>query len=72
MGAKLKSKTHLLIKFFSFFSLFSAFGFKVLKKCSYDPKNFFLQKSKNILKNADFTLISNLLKKLLKMHTKKF
>jgi hypothetical protein len=54
MGAKLKSKTHLLNTFFDFLSRFLLFGFKVWKKYKYDQKKFFLKKSKKVSKNAEF------------------
>jgi hypothetical protein len=44
MGAKLKSKTHLLKTFFDLLSHFGAFGFKVLKKCQNNPKIYFFAK----------------------------
>ncbi len=59
MDAKLKSKTHLLKTFFDFLNRFFA---RLASKFS---------KSANMTKK-NFTLISNPLKKLLKMHQKKF
>jgi hypothetical protein len=47
-GAKLKSKTHLQNTFFDFWAVFCAFGFKVFKKCLYNPKNYFLKKTKKV------------------------
>ncbi len=47
MGAKLKSKTHLLNTFLDFWAVFCSFGFKVFKKIV-------LQKSKRYQKNAEF------------------
>jgi hypothetical protein len=44
MGAKLKSKKHLLNTFFDFLSRFCAFGFKTI----------FLNKIKKDIKNAEF------------------
>jgi hypothetical protein len=70
MGAKLKSMTHLLNTFFDFLSRFCAFGFKVIKKCEYEKKILFL--SKKTSKTQNFKLISDPLKKLLKMHTKSY
>ncbi len=53
MGAKLKSKTHLLNTVF--WAVFCAFGFKVCKKCLIWPKQiFFDKKSEKISKNAEF------------------
>jgi hypothetical protein len=67
MGAKLKSKSHLQNKFFDFCAVFCAFGFKVCKKCKYDPPKFFFLNQKT----QNFTLISNPLKKFKKNAQKK-
>ncbi len=66
MGAKLKSKTHLLNTFFDFLCRFLRVWLQSLKKVLIWPKTFFLEKSKRRQKTQNFTLISNPLKKLLK------
>ncbi len=72
MGAKLKSKTHLLNTFFDFLSRFLRIWLQSLKKYYYDLKKIFLQKNKKrCQKTQNFTLISNPLKKLLKNAPKK-
>jgi hypothetical protein len=45
-------------------SRFCAFGFKVFKKCQYDPKKIILEKIKKDI-TQNFMLISNPLTKLL-------
>jgi hypothetical protein len=52
MGAKLKSKTHLLNRFFNFFLPFFAHLASKFPKSANMTPNFFL--SKKILKNAEF------------------
>ncbi len=70
MGTKLKSKTHLQNTSFDFLSRFSRVWLQSLKKLLIRPKKkFFL--SKNVSKNANFMLISDPLKKLLKNIQKK-
>jgi hypothetical protein len=54
MGAKFKTKLHLLNIFFWFFEPFFARLASSLKKCLYDQNQIFLKKFKNILKNAEF------------------
>ncbi len=72
MGAKLKSKTHLPDTFFDFLSRFLRVWLQSLKKVLIWPqKNFFLKKLKKVSKTQNFTLISNLLKKLWKNALKK-
>ncbi len=72
MGAKLKSKTHLLDTFFDFLSRFLRVWLQSLKKVLIWPKKkLFLKKSKKVSKTQNFTLISNPLKKLLKNAPKK-
>ncbi len=69
MDAKLNSKTHLLKPFSFFRAVSSAFGFKVCKKCLYDPKYFFYNMSiwlwKNTEIDADFKSLKKLGRKLL-------
>ncbi len=50
MGEKLKSKTHLQNTFLIFLAVFRAFGFKVFKKCSFDPKKISWKIKKDIKK----------------------
>ncbi len=55
MGAKLKSKTHLLNTFFDFLSRFLRIWLQRLKKIlKWSKKIFFLKKSKKVSKNAEF------------------
>ncbi len=55
MGAKLKSKTHLLNKFFDFFSRFLRIWLQSLQKVLIWPKKIvFWKKSEKISKNAEF------------------
>ena len=61
IGAKLKSKTHLLNTFFDFLSRFCAFGFKTI----------FLNKIKKDIKNAEFHADFESVEKVLKKCTKK-
>ncbi len=70
MGAKLKSKTHLLNTFLIFWDFFLMFGFKVFKKCLYDKK-IVLKKSKKISKNTEFLADFKSVEKLLQNATKK-
>ncbi len=70
MGAKMKSKTHLLNTFFDFLSRFLCVLLQSLKKVLIWSKNFFFLNWKRCQKTQNFTLISNLLKKLWKMHQK--
>ncbi len=55
MGAKFKSKTHLLNIFFDFGAVFCAFGFKVWKKY-YSNMTYkkVRKKSRKVSKNAEF------------------
>ena len=73
MGAKLKSKTHLLNKFFLFFEpFFARLASKFEKSSNMTFKKTFLKKNqKRYQKTQNFTLISNPLKKLLKNIQKK-
>ncbi len=50
MGAKLKSKTHLLITFFDFLSRFLRVWLQSLKKVLLWPKNFFEKIEKDVKK----------------------
>ncbi len=57
------------IRFLIFWGIFCAFGFKVFRKCDYDPKNFLVKKSRKISKNefnADFKSIEKVVKKCTK------
>jgi hypothetical protein len=71
MGAKLKSKTHLLNTFFDFLSLFGAFGFKVWKNTNMAQKKFFLKKSIKVSKNAEFHADFESVEKVVKKCTTK-
>ncbi len=72
MGAKLKSKTHLLNTFFDFLSRFLRIWLQSLKKVLiWHKKKFFLKNRKRCQKTQNFTLISNPLKKLWKNAPKK-
>ncbi len=71
MGAKLKSKTHLLNTFFDFLSQFCAFGFKVFKKCQNNQKKIFCKKIKKDTKNAEFHADFESVEKVVKICTKK-
>jgi len=67
MGAKLKSKTHLLNDFFLFFEpFFARLASKFEKSTNMTKKIFFCENQKRCQKTQNFTLISNPLKKLLK------
>ena len=70
MGAKLKSKTHLLNTFFDFLSRFLRVWLQSLKKVLIWPYIFFFNQ-KRFQKMQNFMLISNPLKKFWKMHTQK-
>jgi hypothetical protein len=54
MGAKLKSKTHLLNTFFDFLSRFLRVWLHSLKKVLTWPKKENFEKSKKVYKNAEF------------------
>ncbi len=72
MGAKLKSKTHLLNTFFDFLSRFLRIRLQGLKKVLIWPlKFFFFLNQKRCQKLQNVTLISNPLKKLWKNAPKK-
>ncbi len=72
MGAKLKSKTHLQNRFFWFFEpFFAGMASKFEKRTNMTELNIILKKSKKVSKKAEFTLISNPLKKLFKNALKK-
>jgi hypothetical protein len=62
MGAKFKYKTHFL-----FGVVFCAFGFKVWKSTNMTSKKTFWKNQKRYQKTQNFMLISNPLKKILKM-----
>jgi hypothetical protein len=71
MGAKLKYKTHLLNMFFYFFEpFFARLAWKFSKSANMINKKNLNQKRYQNTQN--FTLISNPLKKLLKMHKKSY
>ncbi len=64
MGAKLKSKTHLLNAFFYFLSRFLCFWLQSFQKVLIWPKKIiFYKNQKRYQKTQNFTLISNPLKK---------
>jgi hypothetical protein len=72
MGAKMKSKTHLLNKFFDFLSRFLRVWLQSLKKVLiWHKKIFFLKKSKKVPKNAEFHADFESVKKLWKNAPKK-
>jgi hypothetical protein len=72
MGAKLKSKTHLLNTFFDFLSRFLRVRLQSLQKVLKRPHNFFLQKkSKKISKNAEFHADFKSIEKVVKNALKK-
>ncbi len=72
MGAKLKSKTHLLNKFFWFFEpFFASLALNFEKVLIWPLKKFIWKNQKRCLKTQNFTLISNPLKKLLTNAQKK-
>ncbi len=71
MGAKFKSKTHLLHTFFDFLSRFLRIWLQSLKKVLIWPKFFFCKNQKRCQKMQNFTLISNPLKKFWKNVPKK-
>ncbi len=77
MGAKLKSKTHLLNTFFDFLSRFLRVWLQNSKKVLiWHKKNFFLKKSKKVSKNAefhaDFESVEKVVKKCTKQKQNKF
>ncbi len=56
MGAKLKSKTHLLNTFFNCFEpFFTRFASKFAKSANLNPKNFFLKKIRKDIKKRRFS-----------------
>ncbi len=67
MGAKLKTKTHLLNRFFDFLSRFLRVWLQSLKKVL----NFFLKKSKKESKNAEFHADFESVEKVVKKCTQK-
>ncbi len=72
MGAKLKSKTHLLNMFFDFLSRFLRICSQSSKKVLIWPKKIFLgQKSEKGSKNAEFHADFNHVEKVVKKCTKK-
>jgi hypothetical protein len=71
MGAKLKSKTHLQNTFFDFLSRFLRVWLQSLKKYKYGLKIFFLKKSQNVSKNAEFHADFESVEKVVKKCTKK-
>ncbi len=72
MGAKLKSKTHLLNAFFDFLSRFLRVWLQSLKKVLlWHKKNFFWKKSKKISKNPEFQANFESVEKVVKKCTKK-
>jgi hypothetical protein len=71
MGAKLKSKTHLLNTFFDFSSRFLHIWLHSLKKILIWPKIFFFFKSKKVSKNAEFHADFESVEKVVKKCTKK-
>ncbi len=72
MGAKLKSKTHLLNTFFDFLSRFLRVWRQSLKKILIWPKKkIFFFKSKKVSKNAEFHADFESVEKVVKKCTKK-
>ncbi len=72
MGAKLKSKTHLLNTFFWFFEpFFARLASKFKKSTNMTKKNFFCKKSKKVSKNAEFHADFESVEKVVKKWTKK-
>jgi hypothetical protein len=72
MGAKLKSKTHLLNTFFDFLSRFLRVWLQSLKKVLIWPKQiFFWKKSKKVSKNAEFHADFESVEKVVNQCTKK-
>jgi hypothetical protein len=70
MGAKLKSKTHLLNTFFDFLSRFLRISSKSSKKV-HDLKNFFWENIEKGVKNAEFHADFESVEKVVKKCTKK-
>jgi hypothetical protein len=68
VGAKLKSKTHLLNTFFDFLSLIARLASKVP---IWAKKSFFWKKIKNLQKNAEFHADFESVEKVVKKCTKK-
>jgi hypothetical protein len=60
MGAKFKSKTHLLSSIFDFWRRFLQVWLQSLKKVQILPKNFFWEKSKNAEFHSDFKSVEKL------------
>jgi hypothetical protein len=72
MGAKLKSKTHLLNTFFDFLSRFLRIRLQSLQKVLiWPPKIFFWKKSEKISKNAEFHADLESVEKVVKKCNKK-
>ncbi len=72
MGAKLKSKTHLLDTFFDFLSRFLRIWLQSLKKVLIWPKKkYFFEKSEKVSKNAEFHADFESVEKIAKKCTKK-
>ncbi len=70
MGAKFKSKTHLLDTFLSLAPLFARLASK-FEKSTNMTFNKFLKKITKVSKTQNFTPVSNPLKKLLKNNSQK-
>jgi hypothetical protein len=69
MGAKLKSKTHILNTFLIFEPFLDCLASKFSKSANMTPKKIFFDKNLKIYqKTQNLTLILNPLKKLEKMH----
>ncbi len=71
MGAKLKSKTHLINKFFDFLSRFLRVWLQSLKKVLIWPIKNFFEKIKKVSKNAEFHADFESVEKVVKKCTKK-
>jgi hypothetical protein len=71
MGAKLRSKTHLLNTFFEILSRFLRIWLQSLQIVQIGPKKFFLKQSKKISKNAEFHADFESVEKNVKKCTKK-
>jgi hypothetical protein len=71
MGAKLKSKTHLLNTFFDFEPFFARLASKFEKSTNMAFKKIFLKKSKKVSKNVEFHADFESVEKVVKKYTKK-
>jgi hypothetical protein len=71
MGAKFKSKTHLLNMFLTFGAVIARLASKFEKSTNMSLKNIFVEKIKKVSKNAEFHADFKFIGKVFKKCTKK-